>query len=71
MLSFESWTFRHSCERVGDQCCLKNNHDYYAQVQGQMAITGAASCDFVVYTLKGMPIQRIKFDQQFWENMSD
>ena len=41
------------------------------QVQGQMAITGAAWCDFVVYTLKGMSIQRIKFDQQFWDNMSD
>ena len=59
------------CERVGNQCCLKTNHEYYAQVQGQMAITGAAWCDFVVYTPKGMSIQKIKFDQQFWDNMSD
>jgi len=22
------------CERVGDQCRLKTNHEYYAQVQG-------------------------------------
>ena len=36
-----------------------------------MAITGAAWCDFVDYTLKGMSIQIIKFDQEFWENMSD
>ena len=43
----------------------------YAQVQGQMAITGAAWCDFVVYTLKGMSMQRTKFDQQCWDNMSD
>ena len=34
------------CERVGDQCCLKTDHEYYAQVQGQMAISGAAWCDF-------------------------
>ena len=26
------------CERVGDRCCLKTNHGYYAKVQGQMAI---------------------------------
>lgn len=56
---------------MGDQCCLKTNHEYYAQVQGQMAITGATWCDFDVYTLKGMSIQRIKFDQQFRDNMSD
>ena len=59
------------CERVGDQCCLKTNHEYYAQVQGQMVITGAAWCDFAVYTLKGMSMQRTKFDQQCWDNMSD
>jgi len=59
------------CERVGDQCCLKTNHEYYVQVQGQMAITETAWCDFVIYTLKGMSILRIKFDQQFWDNMSD
>ena len=59
------------CERVGDQCWLKTDHEYYAQVQGQMAISGAAWCDFVVYTFKGMSIQRIPFDQQFWDNISD
>lgn len=59
------------CEQAGDQCYLKTNHEYYAQVQGQTPITGAAYCDFVVYTLKGMSIQRIKSDQQFWDNMSD
>ena len=36
-----------------------------------MAISGAAWCDFVVYTFKGMSIQRIPFDQQFWDNISD
>lgn len=55
------------CERVGDQCRSKTNHEYYAQVQ---AIAGASWCDFVVYTFKGMAIQRITFDQQFWDNIS-
>ena len=29
---------------------LKNNHAYYYQVEGQLAITGRSWCDFVVYT---------------------
>jgi len=42
------------CQRVGDHCCLKTDHEYYAQVQGQTVVTGAAWCDFVVYTFKRM-----------------
>ena len=33
-----------------NHCRLKRNHAYYAQVQGQMGITGAKWCDFIVYT---------------------
>ena len=57
------------CHRLGEQCCLKTDHEYYAQVQGQLAITGAPWCDFVVYTFKGMSIQRITFDEHFWGNL--
>ncbi len=31
---------------------LKKNHDYYYQIIGQLAVTGAEFCDFVVWTLK-------------------
>ena len=31
---------------------LKITHDYYLQIQGQMAIAGATWCDFVIYTKK-------------------
>ena len=58
------------CEHEGEQRRLKTNHECYAQVQGQLGITGASWCDFVVYTFKGMSIQRITFDQQFWDNIS-
>ena len=47
---------------------LKRNHSYYCQVQGQMAITGRTWCDFVVYTTKGIAVERITFDKLFWEN---
>lgn len=36
------------------ECKLKEGHPYYAQVQGQMAATGARWCDFIVYTSKGL-----------------
>ena len=33
-----------------------------------MAITERAWCDFVVYTEKGVSVQRIPFDAAFWSN---
>ena len=45
---------------------LKPSHAYYAQVQGQLAITERRFCDFVVYTTKDLFIQRILFDEHFW-----
>ena len=46
---------------------LKKDHAYYTQVQGQLALTGAEWCDFVVYTHKGLIIQRIYFESAFWD----
>ena len=42
---------------------------YYAQVQGQMAIGDRPWCDFVVYTTKGIHVQRIPFDRRYWEKV--
>ena len=46
---------------------LKHTHHYYAQVQGQMAIGDRPWCDFVIYTSKGISIERINFDRKYWE----
>lgn len=52
------------------QVKLKTNHNYYYQVQGQMAITGRKWCDFVVWTCSGTAsIQRVWFDQELWVDM--
>ena len=48
---------------------LKKEHPYHSQVQGQMAITKREWCDFVVYTEKGISIERIHFDKIFWEEL--
>ena len=47
---------------------LSTSRDYYLQIQGQMALTGATWCDFVIYTKKGLSVQRIRFDEKFWES---
>ena len=55
-----------SCENVPR---LKHDHQYYSQVQGQMAIAGRKWCDFVIYTEKGLNIERISFDENFWQDL--
>ena len=49
------------------QLFLRTNHIYYAQVQGQMAVGNRPWCDFVIYTSKGISVQRIQFDKVYWE----
>ena len=45
---------------------LRKNHIYYAQVQGQMAVGQRPWCDFVIFTTKGTSVQRILFDNDYW-----
>ena len=62
-----------ACATKGFYCALKDGklelkqtHKYYYQVQGVMAITDTKWCDFVVWTPKGVSIQRIMYDHTFW-----
>lgn len=73
------WRFQHPCEAAKDKTfyCellngklkLKHSHQYYYQVQGQMAITGRKWCDFFLWTLKGFSVERIFFDENLWAEM--
>ncbi|CAH3186787.1 unnamed protein product [Porites lobata] len=49
---------------------LKKTHFYYAQVQGQLALTGLPWCDFCVYLSDSneMCVDRIHFNSDYWEN---
>ena len=49
------------------QLRLRENHSYFAQVQGQMAIGGRKWCDFVLFTTKGISVERIAFNEDYWE----
>ena len=35
---------------------------------GQMGVGGRPWCDFVVYTKKGISVERIPFDETYWNN---
>ena len=59
-LSFASWLMASSSFR---DC----NH--YFQVQGQMVVSRRKWCDFVVWTLQGISIERTYFDEQLWCSM--
>ena len=48
--------------RVAEAVQLKTTHNYYLQIQGQMAICKRDYCDFVCWTVKGMHVERIAFD---------
>ena len=47
---------------------LKEGHSYYAQIQGQMGIGRRPWCDFVVYTTKGISVERVSFNEKYWNN---
>lgn len=46
---------------------LKESHNYYEQVQGQMAISGTAKCYFVTFTNKELHYQIVEFDDLRWQ----
>jgi putative phage-type endonuclease len=57
------------CELVDEKPRLKRAHNYYAQVQCQLGVTGAKWCDFVVWTTAGMLIERVTFDEEYWSDV--
>ena len=55
------------CELVDNTPKLKRDHQYFYQVQGQLAICGLDWCDFVVwYDRRRLTIERVPYDRKFW-----
>lgn len=60
------------CEINNATPSLKLYHEYYYQIQGQLAITGVEWCDFVVWLGNGpgqIHVQCITYDVIFWETL--
>ena len=56
---------------IDSKWTLKNDHAYYYQVQTQLNICQVKYCDFVVWTKKGVVIERIAADKEFFEGILD
>lgn len=78
------WTIRNLKPEDGvavknyDYCCvmddenrltLKSNHNYMYQIMGGMALYEVEWCDFVIWTRKGINVQRIPFNKDLWSEM--
>ena len=50
---------------------LKDTHNYYDQIQGQMAVAEIYKCYFVTYTEKELHCQIIDFDEYRWESSKE
>ncbi len=50
---------------------LKKNHNYFFQVQMQMAVTGLEWCDFFVWLENDSHLETIRFDEVFWQEAKD
>jgi len=57
------------CNLEDGRPVLKQNHNYFNQIQGVLALTKRSWCDFVIWTLKGTAIERIEANTSFWERM--
>ena len=56
-------------QRTADGPRLDRSHNYYFQIQGQLAICNRPYCDFVCWTPCGMHVERISRDETFFGNM--
>ena len=48
---------------------LKKNHNYYAQIQAQMAKANRRHSLFFIYTFNGYHLEKIFFDEIQWSSI--
>ena len=48
---------------------LKDTHDYYHQIQGQLYITGASCAHLMIWTIKDVKVVEVKKDPAWAENI--
>ena len=55
-------------ESVDEKTLLKTTSKHYAQIQGQLALTGRQICYFVVYTFVDLFVRQIAADREYWDH---
>ena len=59
------------CMCNGQVALKQQYHQYFAQVQGEMAITKRPLCYFFVYTQKGYYLETIRFNATYWRRLEE
>ncbi|KAJ8871425.1 hypothetical protein PR048_027742 [Dryococelus australis] len=62
-------SFYCNLDNEGNLKIKKKDHDFYYQVQGQLAIADRTSCDFMVWAPRGMSVERIERYKHFFRLM--
>ena len=47
----------------------RDNHYYYDQVQFQLGVSCQSWCDFVLYTNKGLVVDRTRYYEEHWDQL--
>ena len=50
---------------------LIHKHPYYSQVQAEMGAFQRCWCDFFVYSRHGYYLERIFFDESYWQEIDE
>ena len=76
--SARNYTISEACDKIKDfylekdatgAITLNKKHSYYAQIQGQLLVTGYKFCEFVVFTQNDLFVERITPDLPFMTNL--
>ena len=63
-----AWNETSFLEKRDGKIQLKQNHKYYTQIIGQLAMTDCKQCYFVVWTTVDPPlVETIMFDEANWQ----
>ena len=77
--TWRNHTMEAACNDVNFPCSMvdgvpklrtDDKQSYYAQIQGQLALSGLPWCDFVIYLSgsRSLSVERISFDPTYWNN---
>lgn len=77
--TWRNHTVEAACNDVNFPCSMvdgvpklrtDDKQGYYAQIQGQLALSGLPWCDFVIYLSgsRSLSVERISFDPTYWNN---
>ena len=56
-------------EKVNGKYYLKKEISWNYQIQRQLAIARLTHCNLLIYTLKGILVVPVEFDEELWECM--